>query len=152
MAGEPFAPLHALLALAILLLIATAFGRRASALILFLFAFAGVLLPATCSTARSTPGTGIVGLGLGGLAASSLGRRTAPALVAVLGTLVGHRPLLPLISQSGAAIAPPGAPAKEREQRRRIFRPHQRLTDRENRGRPKHAGARRPKRRACRSR
>ncbi|HXO16613.1 MAG TPA: hypothetical protein VN909_00425 [Candidatus Dormibacteraeota bacterium] len=89
MAGEPLAPLHALLAIAILLLIAVALGRRPSPLIVFLFGFAGVLLTCYLQHAEVYPGTGVVGLGLGGLAASSLGRRTAPVLVAALGTVVG---------------------------------------------------------------
>jgi hypothetical protein len=89
MAGEPFAPLHALLAIAILLLIATALGRRQTPLIVFLFGLAGVLLTCYLQHGEIYPGTGIVGLGLGALAAASLGRRTAPTLVAVLGTVVG---------------------------------------------------------------
>ncbi|HET6275461.1 MAG TPA: hypothetical protein VFE16_05930 [Candidatus Cybelea sp.] len=89
MAGEPFAPLHALLAIAILLLIATALGRRNTPLIVFLFGLSGVLLTCYVQHGEIYPGTGIVGLGLGALAAASLGRRTAPALVAVLGTVVG---------------------------------------------------------------
>lgn len=89
MAGQPFAPLHALLALAILLLIATALDRRHTPLIVFLFGLTGVLLTCYLQHAEIYPGTGIVGIGLGGLAAASLGRRTAPALVAVLGTVVG---------------------------------------------------------------
>jgi hypothetical protein len=89
MAGEPFAPLHALLALTILLLIALAFDRRSSPSIVFLFGVAGVLLTCYLQHNEIYPGTGIVGIGLGGLAASSLGRRTAPVFVAVLGTLVG---------------------------------------------------------------
>ncbi|HYL27351.1 MAG TPA: hypothetical protein VEW74_05910 [Candidatus Nitrosotalea sp.] len=89
MAGEPFAPLHALLAITILLLIAFALDRRASALILFLFGLTGVLLTCYLQHGEIYPGTGIVGIGLGGLAASSLGRRYAPAFVAVFGTLAG---------------------------------------------------------------
>jgi hypothetical protein len=89
MAGEPLAPLHAVLAIAILLLIATAFGRRHSPLTVFLLGFTGVLLTCYLQHGEIYPGTGIVGLGLGGLAASSLGRRTAPVLVAALGTVVG---------------------------------------------------------------
>jgi hypothetical protein len=89
MAGEPFAPLHALLALAILLVIATALGRSTSPLVTFLFGLGGVLFACYLQHAEIYPGTAIVGIGLGGLAASSLGRRTAPALVAVLGTVVG---------------------------------------------------------------
>ncbi len=89
MAGEPFAPLRALLALALLLLFAVAMETRSSPLIIFLFAFAGVLLTCYLQHGEIYPGTGIVALGLGGLAASSFGRRTAPAAVAVLGTAIG---------------------------------------------------------------
>ena len=89
MAGEPFVPLHALLAIAVLLLVATALDRRPTPFIVFLFGLSGVLLTCYLEHGEIYPGTGIVGLGLGGLAAASLGRRTAPALVAVLGTVVG---------------------------------------------------------------
>jgi hypothetical protein len=89
MAGEPFERLHALLAIAILLLIAVALDRRHSPLIAFLFGVAGVLLTCYLQHGEIYPGTGIVGIGLGGLAAASLGRRSAPAFVATLGTLVG---------------------------------------------------------------
>jgi len=89
MAGEPFAPQHALLAIAILLLIAAALGRRASTLILFLFGLTGVLLTCYVQHQEIYPGTGIVGIGLGALAAASNGRPLAPAVIAVLGTLVG---------------------------------------------------------------
>lgn len=89
MAGEPFAWRQALLALALLLLLAIALEARASALVVFLFGFTGVLLSCYLQHNEIYPGTGIVGLGLGGLAASSFGRRTAPAAVAVLGTVVG---------------------------------------------------------------
>lgn len=89
MAGQPFMPLRALLALLVLLLFAVALESRSSPLAIFLFAFAGVLLTCYAQHQEIYPGTGIVGLGLGGLAASSLGRRTAPPAVAVLGTVVG---------------------------------------------------------------
>jgi len=89
LAGEPFAPLHALLAVAVLLLIAAALDRRATPLIVFLFGVAGVLLTCYFQHAEIYPGSGVVGVGLGGLAASSLGRRHAPAFIAILGTLVG---------------------------------------------------------------
>lgn len=89
MAGQPFALQRALLALALLLLLAIALEARSSPLVIFLFAFASVLLTCFLQHGEIYPGTGIVGLGLGGLAASSFGRRTAPAAVAVLGTLVG---------------------------------------------------------------
>jgi hypothetical protein len=89
MAGGPFVPRQALLALALLLLLAIALEARTSALVVFLSGFAGVLLTCYLQHGEIYPGTGIVGLGLGGLAASSFGRRTAPAAVAVLGTVVG---------------------------------------------------------------
>ncbi|MBV8197330.1 MAG: hypothetical protein JO263_04290 [Candidatus Eremiobacteraeota bacterium] len=89
MAGQPFEPLHALLAGAILLFVAVALEPRGGPLLLFLFALAGVLLTCYVQHGEVYPGTGIVGLGLGGLAASSFGRRTAPALIATLGTVIG---------------------------------------------------------------
>jgi hypothetical protein len=89
MAGEPLAPMHALLAAGILLLIAIALEQRTSALVMFLVGFVGVLLACYLQHGEFYPGTGIVGLGLGGLAASSFGRRTAPVAVAVVGTVVG---------------------------------------------------------------
>jgi hypothetical protein len=61
MSGEPFAPLHALLALALLLLFAVALEARASPLIIFLFALAGVLLTCDLQHGEIYPGTGIVG-------------------------------------------------------------------------------------------
>jgi hypothetical protein len=89
MAGEPFAPLQALLAAAILLLVAVVLEQRASPLIIFLFGLAGVLLTCDLQHGEIYPGTGIVALGLGALAASSFGRPNAPTAVAVLGTVVG---------------------------------------------------------------
>ncbi|MBV9027203.1 MAG: hypothetical protein JO311_01185 [Candidatus Eremiobacteraeota bacterium] len=89
MAGQPFQPLHALLAAAILVFVAVAVEARSSPLLLFLFALAGVLLTCYLQHAEVYPGTGVVGVGLGGLAAASFGRRTAPALIAALGTIVG---------------------------------------------------------------
>lgn len=89
MAGQPFAPRHALLAIAILLFIGVALGRRASNLLVFLFSLAGVLLACYLQHNEIYPGTGVVGVGLGGLAAASLGRRYAPTLISVLGTVVG---------------------------------------------------------------
>jgi hypothetical protein len=89
MAGEPLAPLHALLAIAILLLIATALQRNISPLVVFLFGLTGVLLTCYLQHNEIYPGTGIVGLGLGGLATASLGRPHAPTLIAVLGAIIG---------------------------------------------------------------
>ena len=89
MAGEPFVPLHALLALTILMLIALALDRRSSPLMHFLFGLSGVLLSCYLQHNEIYPGTGIVGIGLGGLAAASFGRRTAPAAIATIGSLLG---------------------------------------------------------------
>jgi hypothetical protein len=57
MAGEPFAPLHALLAAALLLLFAVALEPRSSPLIIFLFALAGVLLTCDLQHGEIYPGT-----------------------------------------------------------------------------------------------
>jgi len=89
LAGEPFAPQHALLAAAIVALVAVALESRATGAIVFLASLAGVLLTCYLQHGEIYPGTGIVGLALGGLAASSLGRPWAPAVVAILGTAVG---------------------------------------------------------------
>lgn len=93
MAGHPFAPEKALLAAALLLLFAVAFEPRSSPLVTFLFALAGVLLTCNLQHTEIYPvcdqRTGVVGVGLGALAAASFGRHYAPAAVAVLGTLVG---------------------------------------------------------------
>ncbi len=91
MAGEPLTPLRALLAGGLMLLIVTPLEERSSPLVIFLVATVGVLL--TCYLQRSDiydpERTAVVAIGLGGLAASSFGRRTAPAATAVLGTLIG---------------------------------------------------------------
>jgi hypothetical protein len=89
MAGAPFSPLHAMLAIAILLLVAIALERRHSPLLVFLFGLAGVLLTCNLQHGEIYPGSGIVGIGLGGLAAASLGRPAAPIVITLLGTLVG---------------------------------------------------------------
>lgn len=89
MAGEPFAPVHALFAAAILVLLATVLSLFTSPLTVFLMGLAGVLLTCYLQHGEIYPGTGIVGIGLGALAASSLGRRTAPAAIATIGTVVG---------------------------------------------------------------
>lgn len=89
MAGEPFVPMHALLAALILAFIAIGFEKRSSPLLTFLVGFLGVMLTCYLQHNEVYPGTGVVGFGLGALAATSLGRRTAPAAVAVIGTVVG---------------------------------------------------------------
>jgi hypothetical protein len=89
MAGEPFVPLHALFAAAILLLLAAVLGWFSTPFTAFLVGLGGVLLTCYIQHGEIYPGTGIVGIGLGGLAASSLGRRTAPVAIATIGTVVG---------------------------------------------------------------
>ncbi len=89
MAGSPLEPLHVLLAAALLLLFAVALEQKPTTLLVFLFGFAGVLLACYVQHAEVYPGTGVVGVGLGGLAAASYGRPHAPPAVAVLGTVIG---------------------------------------------------------------
>lgn len=89
MAGEPLVPLRALLAGAILLLVAAALGARHSPLIVFLFGLCGVLLTCYLQHWEIYPRPLVVGIGLGALATASLGRKHAPTLIAVLGTVVG---------------------------------------------------------------
>lgn len=89
LAGEPLEPWRALIAAALLALCLAAFGRRHTALVLFLVGFLGVIV--TCVLQRGTayPGTLIVALALGALAASSWGRKMAPAAIATLGAVIG---------------------------------------------------------------
>lgn len=89
MAGEPLEPLHVLLAAALLLLFAVALDRRPTTLLVFAFGFAGVLLSCFVQHSEVYPGTGIVGLGLGGLGAASFGRPHAPGVILVLGAVIG---------------------------------------------------------------
>ncbi len=90
LAGEPLVPLRAIVAGVVLVVAAIVLGRRASALVIFLVGFLGVLL--TCYLQRQDYyllGSGVVALGLGGLAASSYGRRTAPFIIVAVGAIVG---------------------------------------------------------------
>lgn len=90
LAGEPLLPLRALLAGVLVVGTAALLGRRSSPLLTFFIGFFGVLL--THFLQDEDPyllGTGIVALALGVLAASSYGRRAAPALLIVLGAVVG---------------------------------------------------------------
>ena len=89
MAGEPFAPLHALIAGVIVVAVALIFERRTTPLMVFLVGFFGVLFVCYLQHHEIYPGSGVVGIGLGALGASSYGRRTAPAVIAGLGALVG---------------------------------------------------------------
>ncbi|MBV8117854.1 MAG: hypothetical protein JOZ01_07730 [Candidatus Eremiobacteraeota bacterium] len=90
LAGEPLAPLPAIIAGAVLVVAALLLGSRASPLATFLMGFVGVLL--TCYLQHHDYylfGSGVVALGLGALAASSYGRRMAPALIVGLGAVLG---------------------------------------------------------------
>ncbi len=90
LAGEPLVPLRAIVAGVVLVMAAVVLGRHASALVIFLVGFLGVLL--TCYFQRQDYyllGSGVVALGLGGLAASSYGRRTAPFIIVAVGAVVG---------------------------------------------------------------
>jgi len=90
LAGEPLAPLRAIIAGVVLVATAILLGGRASPLVTFLLGFMGVLL--TCYLQHQDYylfGSGVIALGLGGLAASSYGRRMAPALIVALGAVVG---------------------------------------------------------------
>lgn len=89
LAGEPLGPLRALIAGAVLIAVVILLGSRASPLTTFLVAFFGVVLTCFAQHGAVYPGTGVVALGLGGLAASSFGRRMAPALIASLGAVIG---------------------------------------------------------------
>jgi hypothetical protein len=90
LAGEPLAPLRAIVAGVVLVVAAILLGRRASPLLTFLMGFFGVLF--ACYLQHQDYyllGTGVISLGLGGLAASSFGRRMAPAVIVALGAIIG---------------------------------------------------------------
>lgn len=89
LAGEPLNPMRALVAGIILAAAAILLGWKASPLVTFVVAFLGVALTCFLQHGEVYPGTGVVALGLGALGASSFGRRTAPAVIAGIGVLVG---------------------------------------------------------------
>jgi hypothetical protein len=89
MAGEPLVPLHAIIAGVILVAVGLVLGARPAPLSTFLFAFFGVLLTCYFQHSAVYPGTGVVAVGLGALAASSYGRRTAPMAIAGFGAVIG---------------------------------------------------------------
>jgi 4-amino-4-deoxy-L-arabinose transferase-like glycosyltransferase len=89
MAGEPFNPLRALIAGAIVLAVAFMAGRRLNPLGTLLFAFICVLFVCFLQHGEVYPGTAVVALGLGVLGASSFGRHTAPPVIAGLCAIVG---------------------------------------------------------------
>ena len=89
LAGEPLEPLRAAVAAAVLAAAAVLLGSRASPLATFLAGFLGVLFTCFLQHGAAYPGSGVIALGLGALAASSFGRKLAPAVIATLGALVG---------------------------------------------------------------
>lgn len=89
LAGEPLAPLRLLIAAAILALLAGALQSRESGLSVFVMGFLGTLIACYAQHRDLYPGTGVVGFGLGALAAASLGRRDAPKAIATIGVVVG---------------------------------------------------------------
>ncbi len=110
LAGEPLDPIGALMAFVAVAILTVALERPGSALQTFVVGFFGVLLSSVLQHALPGgavasalhpalvaqrlyfglyPGSGVVAVGLGLLAASSLGRKNAPAAIAVIGTAVG---------------------------------------------------------------
>ena len=90
LAGEPLLPLRALIAALLVIGTALLLGRRSSPMLAFLIGFLGVIV--THFLQDQDPyllGTAVVALALGALAASSYGRRLAPALIVVLGAVIG---------------------------------------------------------------
>ena len=90
LAGAPLLVAHALLALLIVIAGAAIVSFRPSTLGMFLLGFFGVIVTAYVQHADGyLLGTGVVALGLGGLAAASYGRRLAPLLIALVGAAIG---------------------------------------------------------------
>ncbi|MGA8532501.1 MAG: hypothetical protein WB615_00170 [Candidatus Tumulicola sp.] len=90
LAGEPLAPLGAIVAGIVLVGAAIVLGRSTSPLVIFLVGFLGVLLTVYLQhDDYYLLGSGVVALGLGALAASSYGRRMAPVLIVALGVIIG---------------------------------------------------------------
>jgi len=90
LAGAPLLVAHALLALLIVIAGAAVVSFRPSTLGMFLLGFFGVIVTAYAQhTDGYLLGTGVVALGLGGLAAASYGRRLAPVLIAIVGAAIG---------------------------------------------------------------
>jgi hypothetical protein len=106
LAGEPFGPLHALVAALLLVIFTLLLERNATPLKGFILAFFGVMV--TCALQHANvnpltapvdysgqiyygfyPGSAVVALGLGILVAASFGRRTAPEVISGAGAVVG---------------------------------------------------------------
>ena len=90
LAGRPLFALHALIALAIVLVGAAIVSIRPSTLGIFLLGFLGAIVTAYAQHADGyLLGTAVVALGLGGLSAASYGRAMAPLLIVIVGAIVG---------------------------------------------------------------
>jgi hypothetical protein len=106
LAGEPFMPLHALVAALIVAVLCVALERKGTPLTGFIVAFFGTLITTALQHANTNPllapvdytgqvyygiypGGVVVALGLGLLVAASYGRRTAPEVISGLGAVVG---------------------------------------------------------------
>jgi CHASE2 domain-containing sensor protein len=92
LASYPLDPLDALISLVVLAIFAFALERWSTPLVVFCVAFLGVLF--TCYMQHPPlreiyPGTGVVGFGLGALAAASMGRKWAPSVIPLIGAGVG---------------------------------------------------------------
>ena len=88
-AGEPFVPMRALIAAVILLVASLIFQRLTTPLVSFIIAFAGLILTCYLQHSEFYPGEFVVALGFGLLAAASLGWRSAPATVSIVGVAIG---------------------------------------------------------------
>jgi hypothetical protein len=106
LAGEPFQPLHALVAALIVAILCLVLERNGTPLRGFLVAFFGTMITTALQHANVNPltapvdysgqvyyglypGSAVVALGLGLLVAASYGRRTAPEVISGLGAVVG---------------------------------------------------------------
>ena len=106
LAGHPFDPIGALIALLIVAILVLALERPGTVLQTFIVAFGGVLISSILQHATIGPsmrpqtfasqlyfglypGSGVVAIGLALLATASHGRRNAPPVIAIIGTLVG---------------------------------------------------------------
>jgi len=106
LAGEPFQPLHALAAVVLLAVLTLILERGGTPLKALLLSFFGVII--TCAIQHASPnpltapidysgqvyyglypGSAVVALGLGLIAAASYGRRTAPEVISGVGAAVG---------------------------------------------------------------
>jgi hypothetical protein len=106
LAGEPFQPIHALVAALIVAILCLVLERNGTPLRGFIVAFLGVMITTALQHADVNPltapvdytgqvyyglypGSAVVALGLGLLVAASYGRRTAPEVISGLGAVVG---------------------------------------------------------------